>query len=145
MKVEKPKCSILRDANGTGKSGAFGTNDVEARWMAAQIAQKSSASFAGCWSGFCWDDGALDAATLAMAEPFASFSRWTCPKDRTSCSAIAASASQVLHRLLVRTQHIGKTRQPPLRIVYSGAHRGQCLQFENITAEREFGWIVARM
>jgi len=29
--------------------------------------------------------------------------------------------------------------------VYSGAHPGQCLQFENIIAEREFGWIVARM
>ena len=33
----------------------------------------------------------------------------------------------------------------PHRTVYSGAHQGQCLQFENITAEREFGWIVARM
>ena len=48
MKVEKPKCWIVRAANGTGNSGASGRNDVEARWMAAQIAQKSSASFAGC-------------------------------------------------------------------------------------------------
>ena len=48
MKVKCPKCSIVRDANGTGKSGASGKNDDEARWMFAQIAQKSSASFAGC-------------------------------------------------------------------------------------------------
>ena len=87
----------------------------------------------------------MDAATPATTEPLGSFSRWMCPHERTSCSAIAASASQVLHRLLVRTQRIGKTRQPPLRTVYSGAHPGQCLQFENIAAEREFGWIVARM
>jgi hypothetical protein len=106
MKVEKPKCSIVRDANGTGRSGAPGRNDDEARWMAAQIAQKSSASFAGWWAGFCWDDGALDAATLAIAEPLASFSRWMCPNERTSCSVIAASASQVLHRLLVGTRRI---------------------------------------
>src|SRR6476620_3603497 len=120
MKVKWPKCSIVRDANGTGKSGASGRNDT--RLIVAQIAQKSSASFAGCGVGFCWDEGALDAATLAMFELPASFSRWMCPNERTSCSAIAASASQVLHRLLVRTQSIGKTRQPPLRTVYSGAH-----------------------
>jgi hypothetical protein len=44
----------------------------------------------------------LDVVTLAMTEPLAGFSRWICPNERTSCSAIAASASQVLHRLLVR-------------------------------------------
>ena len=47
---------------------------------------------------------------LAMAELLASFSRWTCPNERTSCSIIAASARQVLHRLLMRTQRIGKKR-----------------------------------
>ena len=61
----------------------------------------------------CCDEGALDVVTLAMTEPLASCSRWMCPHERTSCSAIAASASQVLHRLLVRTQPIGKTRQAP--------------------------------
>jgi hypothetical protein len=39
MKVKLPKCSIVRDANGTGKSGASGRKDEEARWMVAQIAQ----------------------------------------------------------------------------------------------------------
>ena len=102
MKVEKPKCSIVRDANGTGRSGASGRNDDEARWIVVQIAQKSSASFTGCCVGICCDEGALDVVTLAMTEPLASFSRWICPNERTSCSAIAASASQVLHRLLVR-------------------------------------------
>src|SRR6478609_9958529 len=77
-----------------------------------------------------------------MTEPLGSFSRWMCPHERTSCSAIAASASQVLHRLLVRTQRIGKTRQPPLRTVYSGAHPGQCLQFENITAEPKLAGLL---
>ena len=33
MKVEKPKCSIVRDANGIGKSNAPGRNDDDARWM----------------------------------------------------------------------------------------------------------------
>jgi hypothetical protein len=102
MKVEKPKCSIVRDANRTGRSGASGRNDDEARWIVVQIAQKPSASFAGCCVGICWDEGALDVVTLAMTGPLASFSRWICPNERTSCSAIAASASQVLHRLLVR-------------------------------------------
>src|ERR1700751_5033140 len=113
MKVKEPKCSTARDANGTGKSVASGRNEVEARWMVAQIAQKSSASFAGCCAGFCCDEGALDAATPAMADPLANFSRWMWPNERASCSVIAASASQMLHRLLVRTQRIGKTRQPP--------------------------------
>ena len=75
----------------------------------------------------------MNAAKLAMTEPVGSFSRWMCPHEMTSCSAIAASASQVLHRLLVRTQRIGKTGQPPIRTVYNGGHPGQCLQFENIT------------
>jgi len=75
IKVKWVKCSIVLDANGTGKSGAFARNDVEVRWIVAQIAQKSSAAFAGCWAGFCWDEGAFDAATLVMAEPVASFSR----------------------------------------------------------------------
>ena len=110
MKLKWPKCSIVRDANGTGKCGASGRNDT--RWTVAQIAQKSSASFAGCGVGFCWDEGALDAATLAMFELPASFSRWMCPNEKTSCSVIAASASQLLHRLSVRTQRIGKTGQP---------------------------------
>jgi hypothetical protein len=102
MKLKWPKCSIVRDANGTGKSDASGRKDDQARWIVAQIAQKSSAPFAGCCVGFCCDEGALDVVTLAMTEPLASFSRWICPNERTSCSAIAASATQVLHRLLVR-------------------------------------------
>ena len=64
----------------------------------------------GMLLGFCWGEGALDAAMLAMSEPLASFSRWMCPNERTSCSAIAASASQLPHRCLVRAQRIGKTR-----------------------------------
>ncbi len=96
-------------------------SDDEARWIVPQIAQKSSASFAGCCVGFCCDEAALDVVALAMTEPLASFSRWMCPNERTSCSAIAASASQVFHRLLVRTQRIGKTRQPPIGTVYSGS------------------------
>jgi hypothetical protein len=47
MKLKEPECSIVWDADGTGKSGASGRNDDEARWMVAQIAQKSLASFAG--------------------------------------------------------------------------------------------------
>jgi hypothetical protein len=110
MKLKWPKCLIVRDANGTGKCGASGRNDT--RWIVAQIAQKSSASFAGCGVGFFWDESALDAATLPMVELPASFSRWMCPNEKTSCSVIAASASQLLHRLSVRTQRIGKTGQP---------------------------------
>jgi hypothetical protein len=41
--------------------------------------------------------------------------------------------------------HWQNAPSPSHRTVYSGAHQGQCLQFENITAAREFGWIVARM
>ena len=48
MKLKWPKCSIFRNADGTGKDGVSGRNDDEARWMVAQIAQKWSASFAGC-------------------------------------------------------------------------------------------------
>ena len=48
MKLKWPKCSIVRDACGTGKSDASGRKDDEARWIVAQIAQKSPASFAGC-------------------------------------------------------------------------------------------------
>ena len=102
MELKEPKCSIVREANGTGRSGASGRNDDEARSIVVQIAQKSSTSFAGCSVGICCDEGALDVVALAMTEPLASFSRWICPNERTSCSAIAASASQVLHRLLVR-------------------------------------------
>jgi hypothetical protein len=40
---------------------------------------------------------------------------------------------------------LAKRADPRLEQVYSGPHPGQCLQLENITAEREFGWIVARM
>jgi hypothetical protein len=112
--VKWPKCSIVRDACGTSKSGASGKKDDEARWIVAQIAQKSSASFAGCCVGFCCDEGALDVVALGLTESLASFLRWMCPNERASCSAIAASATQVLHRLLVRTQRIGKTRQPQL-------------------------------
>jgi hypothetical protein len=36
-------------------------------------------------------------------------SRWTCPNDRTSCSASAASARQPPNDLLRRTQPIGRT------------------------------------
>jgi hypothetical protein len=39
MKLKLPKCSMVRDANGAGKSGASGKNDDEARWIVAQIAQ----------------------------------------------------------------------------------------------------------
>jgi hypothetical protein len=107
MKLKEPKCSIVRDVNGTGRIGAPGRNEDEARWIVVQIAQKSSASFAGCCVGVCWDQGAFDAAMLATKERLASFSRWICPNERTSCSAIAASASQVLHRLLaLRIQRI---------------------------------------
>ena len=56
----------------------------------------------------------MDAATLAMAEPLANFSRWMCPNERTSCSVIAASASQLPQRCLVRTQRIGKRVNLPL-------------------------------
>ena len=38
-KRNRLKCSTVCDANGTGNSGASGRNDVEARWIAAQIAQ----------------------------------------------------------------------------------------------------------
>jgi hypothetical protein len=66
---------MVRDANGTGKSGASGKNEDEARWMVAQIAQKSSASFAGWCAGFCWDEDVSDAVMLAVTDPLASFSR----------------------------------------------------------------------
>ena len=48
MKLKEPKCSIVRDAKRTGKRGASGRNDDEARCMVAQIEQKPPASFAGC-------------------------------------------------------------------------------------------------
>lgn len=102
---------MVRDANGAGRSGASGRNADEARWMVAQIAQKSSASFAGWCAGFCWEEGASDAATLVTAGWLASASRWMCPNESTSCSATAASASQLPHRLLVRTQRISRTVQ----------------------------------
>jgi hypothetical protein len=41
-----------------------------------------------------------------------------CPHERTSCSAIAASASQVLHRLLVRTQRIRRIVQHDRHNIY---------------------------
>jgi hypothetical protein len=80
--------------------------------MVAQIAQKSSASLAGWCVGFCCDEGVSDAVTLVTAEELASAGRWTCPNERTSCSAIAASASQLPHRLLVRTQRMARRANP---------------------------------
>jgi hypothetical protein len=142
--VKWPKCSIVRDACGTGKSGASGRKDDEVRWIVAQIAQKSSASFAGCCVGFCCDEGALDVVALAMTESLASFLRWMCPNERTSCSAIAASASQVLHRLLVRTQRIGN-RANPIGTVYSEADPGQYLHCKGRVPASIIGWVVARM
>jgi hypothetical protein len=144
MELKEPKCSIVREANGTGRSGASGRNDDEARSIVVQIAQKSSTSFAGCSVGICCDEEALDVVTPAMTEPLVSFSRWICPNERTSCSAIAASASQVLHRLLVRTQRIGKTRQLPLMTVYSGVDPGQTSSFKTYWRAK-IGWIVAQM
>ena len=66
---------MVRGANGSGKNGACGRNDDEVRWIVAQIAQNSAASFAGWCAGFCWDEDVSDAVMLAMTEPLASFSR----------------------------------------------------------------------
>src|SRR5215472_214700 len=74
-----------------------------------------------------------------MAELLPNFSRWMCPNERTSCSAIAASASQVLHRLLVRTQRIGKTCQRQPSIAYSGADPKQCHSLK--TSPPSINWL----
>ena len=45
--IEKAKCSIVRTRTEPAR-GTSGRKYVEARWIVAQIAQKSSASFAEC-------------------------------------------------------------------------------------------------
>jgi hypothetical protein len=116
---------MVRDASGTGSNGASGRNDDEARWMVAQMAQKSFASFAGWCAGFCSDEGASDAAMAVTAEEPARPSRWMCPNESTSCSAIAASASQLPHRLFVRTQRIKRNVHDKRRSMYRWAARTQ--------------------
>jgi len=81
---------------------------------------------AGCCAGEGFDAGAFASAAVAAIDPDANLSRWRCPNESTSCSAIAASASQLPHRLFVRTQRIWPNAPSPAVVTfYSRADRKQ--------------------
>jgi hypothetical protein len=70
------------------------------------------------------------------ARPTATHPHSRSPQSRslTSCSAIAASASQLPHRCLVRAQRIGKTRQLPLDSLQRSRSRTNMLKSKILLA-----------
>jgi hypothetical protein len=70
------------------------------------------------------------------ARPTATHPHSRSPQSRslTSCSAIAASASQLPHRCLVRAQRIGKTRQLPLDSLQRSRSRANMLKSKILLA-----------